>query len=151
MVPQQMQTDGQPPHPRPCLPLAVLSFTPEGASAPGVLLISPGALRWAGEESAIPAQSPPPIISPLQRPLAQGHPANHQWGQIHTQGPRPPGGTQEKRTVPAAACGGRGEAIRRGAAQTSTVQPLACEEKARNLIRGCLRPKFQPQRGVTGW
>ena len=36
-----------------------------------------------------------------------------------------------------------------GPAQTSTVQPLACEKKARNLIRGRSRPKFQPQRGVT--
>ena len=66
-------------------------------------------------------------------------------------GSEAPGGAQEERTVPEAACGGRGEAIRRGAAQTSTVQPHACKEKARNLIRGRLRPKFQPQRGVTGW
>ena len=96
-----------------------------------------------------PAQSPLPIISLLQRPLAQGI-------QLTTRGARStlrvrgPGWTPGKRTVPAAACGGREEAIRRGPAQTSTVQPLACEKKARNLIRGRSRPKFQPQRGVTG-
>lgn len=58
--------------PSPYLLLSVLSFTPKDATVPGVLLISPGALRWTGEESATPAQSPLPIISLLQRPLVQG-------------------------------------------------------------------------------
>ena len=150
-----METDGQPLHPSPCLLLTGLSFTPEGASAPGVLLTSAGALRWAGEESPTPAQSPPPVSSPLQRPLAHGHQLTTSGARftprVRGPGSEAPGGAQEERTVPEAACGGRGEAIRRGAAQTSTVQPHACKEKARNLIRGRLRPKFQPQRGVTGW
>lgn len=114
-----------------------------------VLPISPGALRWTGEESPAPAQSPLPIISLLQRPLAQGIQLTA-CGARSAPRVRGPGWTPGKRTVPAAACGGREEAIRRGPAQTSTVQPLACEKKARNLIRGRSRPKFQPQRGVTG-
>lgn len=82
--------------PSPYLLLSVLSFTPEDATVPGVLLISPGALRWTGEESPTPTHSPLPIISLLQRPLVQGHPANRQRGQIHSQGQRPWAGRQTR-------------------------------------------------------
>lgn len=170
LAPLQVEMDDPAPHPQPSGPRG---FHPRAHFRPQM---GSGDLRDTSEKSTFvcsPFGEQEIIVSLLQTrklrqrgaSFAQGLTANHQQSRIQPGVNLPPsqwpsvsstalfkGGTNRKSGVRYLwwlVEEGWRKPSDKVQLRSALSQPLACEKKARNLIRWCPRPKFRQQRGVT--